>query len=320
MRMQVVGAYSLDPNASFLMVVNAYTVNSIIRQVMEFIQNDLGLAFDIFNVSLNGNLTSPVTGKHVFTDYEGKSILLFTNSFPYFSRGNRTVFDLLDPRCAGRLARAGTSFLLLGPNQNQEKAVQWASMLKFLSYSPPTELDDHHSRHAPTKKALHKAMYEGGHPKHIGNHPRHTFPAKKGLFSGADASLDKNARSTAQSLHKTFPLRRFAVHGSAEDRTGSSVGYVEVFESLPMSSSIRYSLQDFEADHGGVPDFNKFSIISALPFAMRAGMIWNIMRSAGTTLRIDTTDLYELKSLDPKSQPIVSVTERREINEKVRRQ
>lgn len=317
MRMQIAGTYAYNKNSSFLMVVNAHTVNAVIHQAMKFIRNELGLAYDIFNISVSGSLISPVTGRHVLEDYEGKSIMLFTNSFPYFTKGQRTIFDFLDPYVVGVLARAGTSFLLFGPSQSSEIAIKWSSMLTFLRVRPGSE-DDDGSIRSNNAKELRKSVYETGAPRFDRRLPKHGFAAQKSMFSNADKKLENDAKQAAQKMTKTFPLRRFVVHGNPEFKSESSPGFVEIYEGLPMAAKIRYSLQDFDVNSPEIPDFNKYVTIASLPFAMRVEMLWNIIKSGGTVSGVNTVDLYQIKSADVGQIRGVSViTEHRLISDKV---
>ncbi|OCT46898.1 hypothetical protein CLCR_02237 [Cladophialophora carrionii] len=316
MRMQIAGTYSYNHNASFLLVVNAYTVNKVIHQAMRFIRNELGLAYDIFNVSVNGNLISPVTGRHILEDYQGKSIILFTNSFPYFSRGQRTIFNFLDPTVVGVLAQTGTSISLFGPSQSSETAIKWSSMLGFLRVRTGDTEDDSSIR-TNNLDELRKSVYDGGHHHFDKRLAKHGFASQKTLFSGGDRKLDADAKQAAQKMAKTFPLRRFTVHGNPEVKdSANSTGFVEIYEGLPMAAKIRYSLQDFDANGTDIPDFNKYAIIASLPFAMRVEMLWNIVKSGGTVSGVNTVDLYHVKSTEV-LKTAIAVTEQRLISDKL---
>lgn len=316
MRLQIAGTYSYNPNASFLLVVNAYTVNKVIHQAMKFIRHELGLAYDIFNISVGGNLISPVTGRHVLEDYEGKSIILFTNAFPYFSRGQRTIFDFLDPVVVGLLAQAGTSISLFGPSQSSDVAIKWSSMLNFLRVRPESAEGDGSVR-SNNMKELRKTVYDSGHRQFDRRQPKHGFPSQKTLFSSGEKKLNADAKQAAQKMTKTFPLRRFAVHGNPEiKQADNSPGYVEIYEGLPLATKIRYSLQDFDGNAAEIPDFNKYVIIASLPFAMRVEMLWNIVKSGGAVNGVNTVDLYQLKSVDL-LKTVIAITEQRLISDKV---
>jgi hypothetical protein len=317
MRMQLAGTYSYNPQASFLLVVNAYTVNKVIHQAMRFIRNELGLAYDIFNISVSGNLVSPVTGRHLLEDYQGKSIILFTNAFPYFSRGQRTIFDFLDPTVVGVLAQTGTSISLFGPSQSSETAIKWSSMLSFLRVRPG-ETEDDCSVRTNNLNGLRKSVYERGHHPFDKNLAKHGFASQKTLFAGGERKLYADAKEAAQKMTKTFPLRRFTIHGNPEVKdSASSPGFVEIYEGLPMAAKIRYSLQDFDASGPDIPDFNKYVTVASLPFAMRVEMLWNIVKSGGTVSGVNTVDLYHVKSTEV-LKAAVGVTEQRLISDKVR--
>ncbi|KIW65816.1 hypothetical protein PV04_08038 [Phialophora macrospora] len=316
MRMQIAGTYSFNPHASFLLVVNAYTVNKVIHQAMRFIRNELGLAYDIFNISVSGNLISPVTDRHILEDYQGKSIILFTNAFPYSSRGQRTIFDFLDLTVVGVLAQAGTSISLFGPSQSAEAAIKWSSMLSFLRVRPD-ETEDDSSVRTNNLNELRKSVYDRGHHHFDTRLAKHGFASQKTLLSSGDRKLDADAKQAAQKMTKTFPLPRFTIHGNPEVKdSASSPGFVEIYEGLPMAAKIRYSLQDFDANGSDIPDFNKYVTIASLPFALRVEMLWNIVKSGGTVSGVSTVDMYHVKSMEV-LKTAVAVTEQRLISDKL---
>ena len=309
--MQIADTYAFNPDSTFLLVVNAYTMNPVIHQVINFIQHYLKLEYDIFNVSIAGNLLSPSTGRPVLADYLGKSIILFTNSFPFFNTGTRKLFDLLDPYLVGSLARANTSFLMVGPNESQEAAVQWSKMLDFLDYNPTLDAGNVCSVREATSKALHVRLCEEGAPTPNPQLPCHSYPSQKALFSSPAASLAKNAQSSAAQMKRALPLRRFTVQGQAEQGSAEAIGRVNIYEGLPLSAKIRYSLQDFDIKNSEIPDFNKFAIVSSLPFAARTQMMWNVLRSGGEASQLVADKLYAFRHVHSKQDIVITVKEDR---------
>jgi hypothetical protein len=316
MRLQVAGTYSYSRDASFLLVVNAYTVNTVIHQTISFIEDALKLSLDIFNVSVNGSLISPDTGHHVIEDYEGKSVLLFTNDFPYFGKGTRNIFGLLDPQVMGNLARAGTSFLMLGPSDKQQSAVEWSGMLELFE---PGNSHSEASTHSKTLKELHQALCYHGAPSFSPAHPQHSWTPRPWIGSNPVSRLNSTARTTATKFQKTFPLRTFTVHGNAAARSTGNIGRVEVYEGLARDTKLRYSLQDFDPKGAEIPDFNKLAIISALPFASRVQMLWNIMRTGGAVSGVASTELYTVKGATQsgKSAILLTVSESSHISNEI---
>jgi len=77
------------------------------------------VGIDLFNISQHGSFMDPATGRDVLSLYEGKSIIICANSFPFFHAGYREAWQLLDPWEVARLAKLNTTFLFLGASDTE---------------------------------------------------------------------------------------------------------------------------------------------------------------------------------------------------------
>jgi hypothetical protein len=64
---------------------------------MQYIGNVMGFSVDIFNVTQHRSFIDPTTGQNVLPLYEGKSVAICGNAFPFFYDGMREAWQLLDP-------------------------------------------------------------------------------------------------------------------------------------------------------------------------------------------------------------------------------
>jgi hypothetical protein len=265
-QMQVSGVYHYNPHSAYLMVVNSATPNSTIHRVIRFIRNELMLHLDIFNLSVGGSFIDPATGRSVLSNYMGKSIVIFANTFSYFSQGIKTAFDLLDPWLCCQLAKGGTSFLFNDVGNNVQAMTKWGSMTTFPIYSYDAEkaLDataDENIQALNAKEilaVLHTRVFDPTNSVL----PIHTFPVKGNQQTSV-------GRSTVSLMNKNFPLRRFAITGDGT--------VVAIREGSPKTAFMTASLVEFGRDDSDIPDYQKYMIIAVLPFKARACMYWNMV-------------------------------------------
>jgi hypothetical protein len=123
---QVSERYKYRDTSRFLLVTNAATPPSITGCIKSAVQGHV----DGFNVSHYGSFKEPVIGQKVVSLYEGKSIIICANPFPYSHSGQRETWQLLDAWEVARLTKSDTSFCFLGVTDS--KALQeWCKMLHF---------------------------------------------------------------------------------------------------------------------------------------------------------------------------------------------
>ena len=229
--LQIAGTYAYNPKSSFLLVVNSQTANTVIHQIIRFIEHELRLWLDIFNLSVGGSLENSATGKSVLEDYQGKGIIIFPNMFPYFGRGHISAFDLLDPCVVSRIARAGTNFLLAGPKQNLDPASTWASMLAPMvdsTHAGSTELPTTGTQPAASLKEFSTKLYAAGAPKLEPLPPKHERKVERYVAFNAAQWRDRS-RAISRRILTVGPAGRRRVrdhglhlHGSGLLRAGDS--------------------------------------------------------------------------------------------------
>lgn len=224
-KLQIAGTCEYNKESGFLLVVSSQMTNRIVHQIIEFIRDELMRSVDIFNLSVGGSFENSATGKSVLEDYHGEGVIICPNMFPFFRRGYISAFNLLDPCLVGRVARAGTNFLLVGPNQNLQMASTGASMLAPITESPHVsmpELPETATQPAASLKELSTKLYESGAPQLGPQVPKHEFSSQKALFKNHDSKLASDAKSAAQKMNSMFPLRRFTVHTSVDRQFAST--------------------------------------------------------------------------------------------------
>lgn len=277
MHLQISGVYELSPNPSFLLVVNSKTPNYAIHQIINFIRRHLHTSLDIFNISLTGSYESPVTKQNVLKSYQGKSVIIFGNKFPYFNRGVCDPWSLLDSWQTGLLMKSGTN-ILFSAVQDLASLNTWAQKMTFPAHdftAGPHSINDQNVKSviAALRKTDPKAL--------TSDMVIHRFPVKKGLFKSLPSSVNSSAEAAAKRLNKNMPLRRFVTlpDVQATDATGKNGGVI-ICEGVQKNANMIASVDLFPPSPAGthtIADYHLFLIISCLPFSVKARMFWNMV-------------------------------------------
>jgi hypothetical protein len=282
MNMQISGVYTLSPNPSFLLVVNSSTPNHAIHQVIQLLRNRLHTKLDIFNLGLTGSYESPITKRNVLESYVGKSIVIFSNTFVYFSKEYKSPWELLDPWETALLLKGGTNLLFANAGQLQPPALKslmdWASHATF----PAKDFTaGAHSVNDADAKAVALALRKAG-PETLTSEPAvHRFPVAMGgmsCFGTLESTVDKSAASAAATLTKNIPLRRFVAVSDPEALDmGAKTGGVIICEGVPRTAKMMAFQGLFPQGTNNMADYDMFFMVSCLPFAVKARMFWNIV-------------------------------------------
>ncbi|KAF2259610.1 hypothetical protein CC78DRAFT_56977 [Lojkania enalia] len=285
MHMQISGKYHISPNPSFLLVVNSKAPNYAIHQIITLVRRRLHTSLDIFNLSLVGSFESPVTKQNVVKSYEGKSVIIFGNRFPYFNHGDRNPWDLLDPWETGLLMKAGTNILFTSVGSLSELN-KWAEKTTFPAHDFTSGSQ---SISAPNAKGLVDSLKKTNSKALTSEMSVHRFPVLKSVFRNLPNSVDAAAKSAAKRLNKNMPLRRFVAlpdlqATSAANPAGKS-GRVIVCEGVPKNSNLVASVDPFSVGPLGpliIAEHYLFLIISCIPFNVRVRMFWNMIGQSMT--------------------------------------
>ena len=110
--------------SSFLLVTNALTDRMRTQAIRKYIQEDLNMEVDTWNVALYGCLQHPDPETDeafsIITAYPGRSIIFLCNRFDFFGRGLRTLSDFCDPMALAEVLVTGTNCVFLETADFQE--------------------------------------------------------------------------------------------------------------------------------------------------------------------------------------------------------
>ncbi|CAM1508808.1 Fc.00g025470.m01.CDS01 [Cosmosporella sp. VM-42] len=279
---QISPVYRFNPAAHFLLVVNASTPNAAILQLINFVERGLHLSLDIFNLSLVGSLTSPVTRQSLFSSYVGKSIVIFANTTSYFQDGTREPWDLMDSWEVCLLAKAGTSFVFIHPT-NINDLKNWAHQMILPAYALP-QLKAEESLRKPSEVLKRLTQMDSATDT---TEKCQNLVVKKRILRSLESRLSSEAESIQKRLDKRLPLRRFLVcpcdeplaltdHEAAGIKSAPKVSAVAIFEGLPHHVKV---VASFPPQDG----INKISdqiatmVVHAFPYSDQCRVFWNVL-------------------------------------------
>jgi hypothetical protein len=284
---QVSPPYRYNPQANFLVVINCAVPSQTILPLINFIQNDLHLQADIFNLSLVGSFTAP-DEKHasLLSRYVAKTIVIFANPIAYFQDGTRLPWDLMDPWEACRLASAGTSFLLVYPG-DMDHLRKWAWQMALPAFPFPAPLME--TLVSKPKEVLAK-LAERNRPGAVPDGPFPSLAVKKRIFRSLDSTASSEATSLMQRLNRQFPLQRFLV-SPVEDTSTPALGtMVAMSEGLPHKAQAVALLapEDAAAPTDGLL---MAMVVLSIPYADQCRIFWNIV-SAGHAAGMNAQSVF----------------------------
>lgn len=119
LQIQISSHHIFNPRSSILLVTNTDATRNKIQAVRNFIENEMKLQMDEWNVGLYGGLRyRPDEGEsppsNVLTTYQGKTIVFLGNRFKFFGDGPRKIAELCDIRSLAEATCNGTTCLFLG--------------------------------------------------------------------------------------------------------------------------------------------------------------------------------------------------------------
>ena len=278
MPVQIASAYTQNPGSQFLLVVNCQTPNTIIRQIKRFIEQELLLVVDVYNVSLTGSLRKWGNNASVLQNYRGKSIIVYGNEFDWFGKGVKSPWELFHPMEVQNLARCGTSFFFCGVH-DKKRLKAWVSQVTYASL--PVRFDEKNETMSIThivKECANRFRSYRGYGL-----ASYNVEAKEAFSDRVKAALPWLKCSTsityasraATKLEEALPLQRFlvvpftAIHDDMPP-------VLAVDEVLPRTARIICStLAARLNDKGSIDNQLRYGIVAALPFPILVRMFWD---------------------------------------------
>lgn len=110
---QVSAHHTFNNESNFVLVTNFEISRDRVQAIQRFINDELNMQMDEWNVSLYGGLqlrseTVEDPPNYVLGLYRGKTIIFLGNQFEYFDSGTRNACEICDPRILAEICMHGT--------------------------------------------------------------------------------------------------------------------------------------------------------------------------------------------------------------------
>jgi len=265
---QISGTYRFNPRASYLMVVNTTTPGSLVRALMNFVEQTLGLAIDVYNISVTGSLIVSGEVESVLQKYSGKTVILLSNTFDYFGLGQRIVWDFINPGLARALLKAGTTFLLLGLGNYETLLYGWGkSVATPHSLSHPSNSTNTHA-HADPKAFLAKPSF------HLRD-DIHAVTVKKGFLRSQRGSTKSSGTRVANKLRKLHPGTKYVVSVGPPSTDKKEPETLYIREGLSSTERILASTVPCDKEMTVLWPIFEYLVVAAMPFDKRCKLMWD---------------------------------------------
>ena len=212
---QVSSHHAFNPRSSILLVTNAETTSNRVQAIQKFIDNEIKLDMDEWNVGLYGGLRfrpdEDQSASSVLTAYYGKTILFLGNKFAFFGSNPRSVVELCDVRALADATLNGTTCVFLGSlGDNAYTALTNALVFPVPSETLNVDKQTTASTDFPTARDLITSIQQ----EKLVDSPKfalYTVPLKTRWYRLGKASPKSEARRLCNSMSRALPQERFLV-------------------------------------------------------------------------------------------------------------
>lgn len=313
-RIQISSHHTFHPGSSILVVTNTETTSNKVQAVRNFIENEMMLQMDEWNVGLYGGLQyrpdeGELRSNSVFTAYQGKTIVFLGNRFTFFGDEPRRITELCDIRSLAEATCNGTTCLFLGLLGERS----YDALLNGLIFPVPSEASGTAQLVRPsdqftTKEGLADSVRQ---EKLFGstNFALCTIPVQARWYRFGKASSKAEAKKLSTYMRRKLPQERFLItpvkietdttmadgggfvsNGSPGECSQSSKKKQKVLAVLHGSSrqlsvcaieESRYinatnmALPNVSSLKSNLDYFESYSIVASLPATRRVEMAWD---------------------------------------------
>lgn len=314
LRIQISSHHTFNPGSSILVVTNTGTTRNKVQAVRNFIENEMKLQMDEWNVGLYGGLQyRPDEGElwssSVLTTYQGKTIVFLGNRFTFFGDEPRRITELCDIRSLAEATCNGTTCLFLGLLGERS----YNALLNGLIFPVPSEASGTTQLVRPSDQftAMENLADSVREEKLFGSteFALYTIPVQARWYRFGKANSKAKAKKLSTYMRRKLPQERFLITPvKIETATNMSDGGVFVSNGSPGESSqpskkkqkalavlhgssrqlsvcaigesrninaTNTALPNFNSSKTNLDYFESYSIVASLPASRRVEMAWD---------------------------------------------
>lgn len=213
---QISSHHIFNPQSSILLVTNTDATRNKVQAVRNFIENEMKLQIDEWNIGLYGGLRYlPDEGElrpsSVLTTYQGKTIVFLGNRFKFLEDGPRKIAELCDIRSLAEATCNGTTCLFLGHVGERS----YNTLLNGLIFPVPSEASGttqlvRPSDQCATKEVLAESVRQ---EKNFGSteFALYTIPVQARWYQFGKANSKAEAKKPSTYMRRELPQERFLI-------------------------------------------------------------------------------------------------------------
>ena len=280
LEIQLASYHKFNPASRFLLVTNPETTRNRVQAIQDFVNHELGMQMDEWNVGLYGGFrrqsNADDNSYNVLALYKNKTILLLDNKFNFCSSGRRCVSELCDPILLAEIGMAATSFVFLDCSDKQ--VFNTLAKTAGLPVSLKSDMILSHRRNTQTfdsESALLESIKQeisiGAATKEIKIYTIPIKPPKHSLLQWTNPN--SRVERIKRHLQHHLPQERFLVTVLQTDSNDAQwQNFLAVLHGLQHSVNI-IALEP-RPSHKHISKFESFAIASSLPVSDGLNLVW----------------------------------------------
>ncbi|RDW66553.1 hypothetical protein BP6252_10188 [Coleophoma cylindrospora] len=309
---QVSASYQFDDRAEILVVTNSETQQGQFNAIRTFIQDDLGLKMNTWNVSLYGGMSivnrnneKPEDEENILKRYRGKTVILLGNTFTHFGSDKKVTLDLCHSSVVAEECCAGSSYVVLGATQGS--CSEWLQDSVFPVSHIVSNLNKLHGESVAfdNKAELAESV---GQQRDFGSPALQAYKvnSKSRWFLGSRKLTAKwQAKKIWSYLNTHFPQERFWICPIwSQNGRGEGPGYVAIWHGLPLNTRLFATepkrMQNVPGGTFQLHPMDSYSIVRSLPFARRLDLLCSSKSEGQSASSVDSkgSDMLSHKILN----------------------
>ena len=298
LRVQISSLYNHNPQSRFLLVTNVESTGTRVQAIQNFINNNLEMEVDRWNVSLYGGFDQPEeegedSPKNMITRYHGNSIIFLGDPFQFFGAGERDIAEICNVRTLAQASLHGTCYYFIGSAGHsafQRLAERLVFPMPYSMANITQSLPD--SQKFNSTRDLIESINESRSISDPG-FDAYTVPVQGKWYRLGRANPNSEAKKLARYLRQQFPQERFLVAPMAERIDGQeSTGFCTTQIQSKKSKRSKRNLGRLSILQGGSHEvsviateprsntshlldaYEKFMLVKTLPVLTRIDILW----------------------------------------------
>ena len=321
LRVQVASHHKYNADSAFLLVLTSDSTKECVQAIKGFIETDLKMQVDEWNISLYGGLQfaaeeDQAQSMDVIVLYQGKTIIFLGEKFEFFGEQNRNVAEFCDVRVLAEACGHGTTCLFLG--SSQEKSLD--SLFRNLAFPIRSQMTDAAKGMKESQKFFSKqAFIDSIVQSKLGDLPQihlSAVPMPGRWYRLGNSNPRSEAKKLAGYLLQRLPQERFLIapaKGMGISRQGADVQHAAGNKEASRDSRKKHSTKDrgaliilhgcphevsaiatepslaeypkfFKPSSHYLPHFDALMLVRSLPFSHRIEILWDLSIPKGAAL------------------------------------